>query len=161
MVETEAAQARFGDGASPGGGAPLSEEEAESLAFAIRLQQEEDDAALRAVLGPAASLDDERDGAVSPSQYSYEVLMRLGEALGEVSKGAAEGTIHALRTLRCSAARDDASVRLGDQCSICRMEFEDEDLLRCLPCGHAEHTECLDAWLKLNRSCPLCQKDIA
>lgn len=51
FAEREAADARFG-GESPGGGdahGSLSEEEAESLALAIRLQQEEDDAALRAV----------------------------------------------------------------------------------------------------------------
>jgi hypothetical protein len=44
----EAAEARFG-GESPATADGLSEEEAESLALAIRLQQEEDDAALRAV----------------------------------------------------------------------------------------------------------------
>jgi len=163
FAEREAADARFG-GESPGGGdahGALSEEEAESLALAIRLQQEEDDAALRAVLGPAAVLDQEtRDGASSPSQYSYETLMRLGEALGEVSKGASAVAIASLRTVRVCAGRADASILIGEQCSICRMEFEAEDELMCLPCGHAEHGECVGEWLARNRSCPLCQRDI-
>jgi hypothetical protein len=52
LAEIEAADSRFGAGSPWTGGshgAALSEEEAESLALAIRLQQEEDDAALRAV----------------------------------------------------------------------------------------------------------------
>ena len=46
------------------------------------------------------------------------------------------------------------------QCSICRCEFEPEDELRVLPCGHADHAECIDQWLAVNKSCPLCNKDI-
>ena len=52
----------------------------------LRLVLQEDDEALRAALGPAGAAllanegegDDEREGAVSPSQYSYETLVRLG-----------------------------------------------------------------------------------
>jgi hypothetical protein len=47
------------------------------------------------------------------------------------------------------------------QCSICRCEFEPEDELRVLPCGHADHAECIDQWLAVNKSCPICCKDIA
>ena len=46
------------------------------------------------------------------------------------------------------------------QCSICRFEYEEGDTLRVLRCGHAEHAECLDQWLAINKSCPLCQKEI-
>ena len=47
------------------------------------------------------------------------------------------------------------------QCSICRMEFdEDEEMLRVLKCGHAEHAECLDQWLAINKCCPLCQCEV-
>ena len=46
------------------------------------------------------------------------------------------------------------------QCSICRMEFEPEDTLRVLRCCHAEHAECVDQWLAVNKSCPLCQKEL-
>ena len=40
------------------------------------------------------------------------------------------------------------------------MEFEASDTLRVLHCCHAEHAECVDQWLLVNKSCPLCQKDI-
>jgi len=48
----------------------------------------------------------------------------------------------------------------GEQCAICRMEFEADDELRVLRCGHAEHAECIDQWLAVNKSCPLCQTEI-
>ena len=29
-----------------------------------------------------------------------------------------------------------------------------------LRCCHAEHAECVDQWLAVNKSCPLCHKEI-
>ena len=41
------------------------------------------------------------------------------------------------------------------------MEFDaDDQLLRVLRCGHAEHAECIDQWLAVNKNCPLCQQEI-
>lgn len=43
-------------------------------------------------------------------------------------------------------------------CSICLCEFKDSEILRMMPeCRHYFHLYCLDAWLKLNGSCPVCQ----
>ena len=136
-------------------------EDAESIALAIRLQQEDDELALRNALGvlpPGDDGDSEEPG--SPSQYSYEQLMRLGETVGEVSRGAKEDEIQSLRTMTYAAAKADSTVILGEQCAICRMEFEAEDELRVLRCGHAEHCECIDQWLHVNKSCPICLKEI-
>ena len=56
-------------------------EDEDSLALAIRLQQEDDEAALRNAIGGEGD-----DDPGSPSQYSYEQLMRLQDAVGVVSK---------------------------------------------------------------------------
>lgn len=48
----------------------------------------------------------------------------------------------------------------GWQCSICQEEYNEDDVLRCLPCNHAEHAECLEPWLQINKSCPLCQCEV-
>ena len=40
------------------------------------------------------------------------------------------------------------------------MEFEPDDTMRVLRCNHAEHAECLEPWLEINKSCPLCQCEV-
>ncbi|GJV05270.1 multidrug resistance-associated protein 5 [Tanacetum coccineum] len=45
-------------------------------------------------------------------------------------------------------------------CCICLPKYADNDLLRELPCTHFFHMECVDKWLKINASCPLCKFEI-
>ncbi|PIN20183.1 hypothetical protein CDL12_07145 [Handroanthus impetiginosus] len=43
-------------------------------------------------------------------------------------------------------------------CSICLCEYRESEMLRMLPdCRHYFHLMCVDAWLKLNASCPVCR----
>ncbi|GMP61258.1 hypothetical protein CsSME_00023793 [Camellia sinensis var. sinensis] len=43
-------------------------------------------------------------------------------------------------------------------CSICLCEYREAEMLRMLPdCRHYFHLTCVDAWLKLNASCPVCR----
>ncbi|KAL4614815.1 hypothetical protein ACB092_07G079700 [Castanea dentata] len=43
-------------------------------------------------------------------------------------------------------------------CSICLADYKDTDVLRDLPdCGHLFHLECVDSWLKLHATCPVCR----
>lgn len=43
-------------------------------------------------------------------------------------------------------------------CSICLTDYKDRDLLRLLPdCGHLFHLKCIDPWLRLNPTCPMCR----
>ncbi|GJQ09006.1 hypothetical protein GpartN1_g797.t1 [Galdieria partita] len=47
-------------------------------------------------------------------------------------------------------------------CPICLCEYEEGNLLRILPCTskHRFHAACVDRWLILNKSCPLCKAEI-
>ena len=45
-------------------------------------------------------------------------------------------------------------------CCICLAAYADNEELRELPCSHLFHTECVDKWLKINASCPLCKLEI-
>ncbi|XP_050384726.1 E3 ubiquitin-protein ligase At1g63170 [Argentina anserina] len=45
-------------------------------------------------------------------------------------------------------------------CSICLANYSDNDDLRELTCLHVFHVECVDKWLKINASCPLCKSEV-
>lgn len=40
------------------------------------------------------------------------------------------------------------------------VEYQDKDRLRHLPCGHAFHMKCIDAWLKQSTTCPKCRAGV-
>lgn len=43
-------------------------------------------------------------------------------------------------------------------CSICLADYKDSDMLRLLPdCGHLFHRKCVDPWLRLHPTCPVCR----
>lgn len=43
-------------------------------------------------------------------------------------------------------------------CSICLSDYKDGEVLRLLPdCRHVFHATCIDAWLRLHASCPMCR----
>ncbi|KAF2301314.1 hypothetical protein GH714_022979 [Hevea brasiliensis] len=45
-------------------------------------------------------------------------------------------------------------------CCICLNKYVDDDELRELPCTHFFHVDCVDKWLKINASCPLCKSEL-
>ncbi|KXS18326.1 hypothetical protein M427DRAFT_132703 [Gonapodya prolifera JEL478] len=45
-------------------------------------------------------------------------------------------------------------------CVICLMAYEDGEVLKRLWCGHHFHTECVAEWLRHNKTCPLCVRDV-
>uniref|UniRef100_A0A2P2ISY0 RING-type E3 ubiquitin transferase n=1 Tax=Rhizophora mucronata TaxID=61149 RepID=A0A2P2ISY0_RHIMU len=46
------------------------------------------------------------------------------------------------------------------ECCICLCAYDDGDELRELPCSHHFHSACVDKWLYINSTCPLCKYDI-
>ncbi|POO04096.1 43kDa postsynaptic protein [Trema orientale] len=45
-------------------------------------------------------------------------------------------------------------------CCICLAKYANNDELKELPCSHFFHKECVDKWLKINASCPLCKNAV-
>ncbi|KAF9333538.1 hypothetical protein BG006_003473 [Podila minutissima] len=65
------------------------------------------------------------------------------------------------------ASKENADIKLEttesseELCSICLGEYETDDRIRILPCGHEYHTECVDIWLTHKSThCPLCKHDL-
>jgi hypothetical protein len=92
----------------------------ETMALIRRMQQEEEDA-FQEQLRETERLQDEQmreaglviegaDGG-SPSQFSYEQLTALGETIGDVSRGASDESIGALKTVTFKCC--DSSVNAG------------------------------------------------
>lgn len=43
-------------------------------------------------------------------------------------------------------------------CPICLSEYQAKETLRTIPeCNHYFHANCIDEWLKMNATCPLCR----
>ena len=43
-------------------------------------------------------------------------------------------------------------------CPICLQDYRPKDAIRCIPdCLHCFHADCIDEWLRLNGSCPVCR----
>ncbi|XP_026456699.1 RING-H2 finger protein ATL39-like [Papaver somniferum] len=66
--------------------------------------------------------------------------------------------IQALPESVYSAVKNKEEVQ--EKCSVCLSEYENEDMLRFLPCRHAFHTECIDEWLVSRTTCPYCRSDL-
>ncbi|GJS87859.1 zinc finger, RING/FYVE/PHD-type containing protein [Tanacetum coccineum] len=44
-------------------------------------------------------------------------------------------------------------------CAICLSDYKTKDAVRTIPeCNHYFHVDCVDEWLKLNATCPVCRK---
>ncbi|CAI5458083.1 unnamed protein product [Closterium sp. Yama58-4] len=61
------------------------------------------------------------------------------------------------------AGTDKERVVQGEDavCCICLGHYKDGAELRQLPCNHHFHQSCVDTWLRINASCPLCKVDIS
>eukprot|EP00500_Bicosoecida_sp_ms1_P001276 CAMPEP_0203807898 /NCGR_PEP_ID=MMETSP0115-20131106/1312_1 /ASSEMBLY_ACC=CAM_ASM_000227 /TAXON_ID=33651 /ORGANISM="Bicosoecid sp, Strain ms1" /LENGTH=307 /DNA_ID=CAMNT_0050716583 /DNA_START=399 /DNA_END=1318 /DNA_ORIENTATION=+ len=45
-------------------------------------------------------------------------------------------------------------------CMVCLGEYEENEVIRTLPCLHIFHQPCIDKWLSANKTCPLCKHDV-
>lgn len=126
---------------------------------------EEDLAALQAAIDD----DEHSEGDIEEipeGDLSYEMMLRLGEHLGDVKterwERIAQEKIQQLPTFTF----DKDSVKDKDEndcevkCLVCQFPYEEEECLRRLPCGHCFHKQCVDQWLQAKDFCPYCRTTI-
>jgi len=83
-----------------------------------------------------------------------------GAAATEAPPKGAEQSIIDLIPIVKYAGETSGCDDCGINCAVCLASVATGDMLRELPCGHCFHVSCIDPWLKLNKVCPLCLRDI-
>lgn len=73
----------------------------------------------------------------------------------ETNSGISDGGVFAAGTEKERAISGEDAV-----CCICLAKYAENDELRELPCSHFFHVVCVDKWLKINASCPLCKYEV-
>jgi len=92
-------------------------------------------------------------------QMSYEDMLTLAERLGPaINKGATKETIARLPTFQFKA--ENASSK-NKTCLVCMEDFKENETVKTLPCMHQFHSpNCIDKWLQMNKTCPICKTEI-
>lgn len=73
-----------------------------------------------------------------------------------VVTGLDESTIESYQKLELGESRRIPGPN-DSTCPICLSEYLSRDTIRCIPeCKHCFHAECIDEWLRMNTTCPVC-----
>ncbi|XP_023519760.1 uncharacterized protein LOC111783108 isoform X1 [Cucurbita pepo subsp. pepo] len=107
--------------------------------------------------------DQFRELRLDVDNMSYEELLELGERIGHVSTGLKEDEMgRCIRTMKPLAVNELTTTHLLSQmdrkCSICQQEeYDPDDKMGKLECGHGYHVECIKQWLAQKNACPVCK----
>ncbi|CAL1381649.1 unnamed protein product [Linum trigynum] len=104
------------------------------------------------------------DWRLDIDDMSYEQLLELGDKIGHVSTGLKEDEIaHCIRKFKLSGLNGLSShnikVTLEKKCSVCQEEYEGDDEVGKLECGHGFHIQCIKQWLAYKNKCPVCKTE--
>ncbi|CAM8915660.1 unnamed protein product [Rhodiola kirilowii] len=88
-------------------------------------------------------LDDDLEEAVTESleEYTPQIVPASEEGIASLEK------VQQSAVVQCETP----------SCIICMDEDEDEVVFSHMPCRHVFHTVCVEAWLRINSSCPICR----
>lgn len=87
--------------------------------------------------------------------YKFKAKKKKNGNDKENSSGGVEGGIVAAGTEKERVISGEDAV-----CCICLAKYANNDELRELPCNHFFHKDCVDKWLKMNATCPLCKAEV-
>jgi len=92
----------------------------------------------------------------NPDSMSYEQILQLEDNMGSVSKGLTKSQFDKLP----SVIYDKNKYSENYQCIICMEEFQKQEKVKILPCGHIFHGDCIKEWLLKQKTCPFCKSEI-
>ncbi|XP_019427146.1 PREDICTED: RING-H2 finger protein ATL70-like [Lupinus angustifolius] len=87
-----------------------------------------------------------------------------GENLVEMEQGLHQHHIETSfesfpKLLYSEVVQNKGGSNIYSSCSICLGDFKESDMLTLLPgCGHLYHLNCVNPWLRLHSTCPICRK---
>ncbi|XP_010494577.1 PREDICTED: E3 ubiquitin-protein ligase At1g12760-like [Camelina sativa] len=91
------------------------------------------------------------------TKFKFRKVGDANKHTGDEAQGTTEGIMTECGTdspIEHTLLQEDA------ECCICLSAYEDGTELRELPCGHHFHCSCVDKWLYINATCPLCKYNI-
>jgi len=113
----------------------------------------------RVLLGGMNMYDRYQDWRLDVDNMTYEELLELGDKIGYVNTGLREDEI--TRSIRKVKHPSYGSFRFAKEmerkCSICQEEFEANEEMGRLECGHSYHVYCIKQWLSQKNTCPVCK----
>lgn len=95
-----------------------------------------------------------------PSSHHGTITSTTDEESVAMEQGLDQETLSNYPKLPYSQAKlHKPADSLLSSCSICLGDYKDTDMLRLLPdCGHFFHLRCVDSWLRLHPTCPICRR---
>ncbi|XP_010263056.1 PREDICTED: RING-H2 finger protein ATL70-like [Nelumbo nucifera] len=98
------------------------------------------------------------DQMPSSDQPQRRSAQRSGQHTVTIEEGVDAATLLSYPKLLYSQAKLRSNDSTASCCSICLADYKNTDVLRLLPgCGHLFHLNCVDPWLRLRPTCPVCR----
>ncbi|KAJ7566118.1 hypothetical protein O6H91_02G089200 [Diphasiastrum complanatum] len=75
-------------------------------------------------------------------------------------QGLDKATIASFPVISFSLVRGLKKGKTTIECPVCLTEFQEQESIRVLKCGHCFHLDCIDMWLFSHTTCPLCRRSL-
>lgn len=90
-------------------------------------------------------------------QMSFEDLLHfISQQHPDSRHPASAETIQRLQVTKVDAAM----AQRGEACAVCQETLREGEDVKVLPCKHVFHPGCIDPWLNVKNTCPVCRQEI-
>jgi len=90
-----------------------------------------------------------------PSQMTFEDLLQyISQQHPDSHHPASTETIQRLQVTQVNAEM------VGEACAVCQEALREGEQVKVLPCKHVFHPGCIDPWLNVKNTCPVCRQEI-
>ena len=75
---------------------------------------------------------------------------------------ASKTVVKSLEKIQINSINADEIIKNKEQnnCSVCKDDFELDNIVIRIPCSHVYHEDCILPWLKERNSCPTCRFEL-